>query len=398
MRILQVCPHYHPAYRFGGVVVVAHALSKALLNLGETVKVCTTALKDPNTVLDVPLDKAVWIDGAEIYYEPVTLSRYWGFSPALARRVWVESAWADVVLVHFHYQFSSVVGGVVSRVRNRPYVLFAHGSLNKAAMRSRANNRKRLYLAALESGNFRNAMFVAYQSEEERDNSVQFGNAEVVPNGINPSDFLQARERGWYRSGRPELVDKILFLYLGRLHPAKGLDVLLPAFSQLRKSCSNVHLVIAGGDERGYERRVKEMVTRHRLHHHVTLAGPVEGEIKLGLLRDADVFVLPSRSEGMSMAMLEAMYFGLPVIVSDRVGLARNIAARGCGKVVDLERPGLVDAMVELCRSASTRAMAGEAARLLVENSHTWERVATELLSKLQAGVGTLSDQDRRAP
>ena len=107
----MVSPHYVPAYHYGGALHVAHSLGKSLVSQGHEVRVCTTNLRNPTEDLAVPVDAKVLVDGVQVYYEPTVSSRYWGFSPQLARRLWLESKWADVVLIHFHYQFASLAAG-----------------------------------------------------------------------------------------------------------------------------------------------------------------------------------------------------------------------------------------------------------------------------------------------
>ena len=87
MRVLQIIPHYIPAYRFGGPQIVAHGLGKSLVGLGYSVTVCTTNMADEETDLDIPIDKSVNIDGVAIFYEPVKYFRYFGFSPRLWSRI-----------------------------------------------------------------------------------------------------------------------------------------------------------------------------------------------------------------------------------------------------------------------------------------------------------------------
>ncbi|HVF90453.1 MAG TPA: glycosyltransferase [Blastocatellia bacterium] len=383
MRILQIVSHYVPAYHYGGVLHVAHSLSKAFVAQGHDVRVCTTRLKDPSEDLDVPSGEPVDVDGARVYYEPVRLSRYWGLSPAMARRIWGQLEWADVALIHFHYQFASFIGGWASRLRKKPYVVFTHGSLNNYGVSSRSRARKHLYLRLIERSNFKGNLFTAYHSEEEMENSLRFGDGKVVPNGISPTTFSGPPPRGSFREKYPELKGRLVYLYLGRIDAGKGLDLLLPAFGKLAAARDDVHLVLAGGDERGYSSRVKEMISELDLSRRVTMTGLISGPDKLGALRDSDVYVLPSRSEGLSIAMLEAMYMGLPVIVTDRVGLWRTIQEQGCGLVVPLDRERLAEALRRMAADGN-RAEMGRKAYELVARDYTWDTIACNLVGHIR--------------
>jgi len=118
MRILQIVPHYIPAFRYGGPLKVAHALGKALVKNGHDVIVYTTNMACEDSNLDMPIDVPVKIDGVNIYYEPVLFLRYWGFSPALYKRLKKETPSADLVIVHAHYQFANWIGAYMARKRS----------------------------------------------------------------------------------------------------------------------------------------------------------------------------------------------------------------------------------------------------------------------------------------
>ena len=382
MRILMVSPHYVPAYHYGGVLHVAHSLGQSLVSQGHEVRVCTTNLRSPTEDLAAPLDTPVRVDGVQVYYEPTMGSRYWGFSPLLARRVWRESMWAEVVLIHFHYQFASLAAGWISRARGKPYVIFSHGSLNTHGLRARSRVRKLGYLKLLEQKNFAQALFTAYHSAEEMETSYRFGRCRVVPNGIDPQVFQPLPRKNYFRR-QHNLEPAMMYLFLGRIDAGKGLDLLLPAFNQLLQVSGNSHLVLAGANERGYEAQVRQMVQELGLAGRITLTGLITGQDKLAALQDADVFVLPSRSEGLSIAMLEAMYMGLPVVVTDRVGLWRQVEKNRCGLVVPYETDRLAEALKRMAAAPDRRAM-GQRGRQLVASGYTWDKIAADLVTEIK--------------
>ncbi len=168
MQLTQVISHYVPAHRFGGPLQVAHGLGKALVARGHRVSVCTTNLADTDQDLDVPLDTPIDVDGVSVYSEPTCCSRYWGFSPRLWQRANREIAKADVALVHFHYQFANWAGARLARRHQKPYALFAHGSLKKSAIMRKGRWKKRVYLKFAERLNLRNASWLFFNAPEER--------------------------------------------------------------------------------------------------------------------------------------------------------------------------------------------------------------------------------------
>jgi glycosyltransferase involved in cell wall biosynthesis len=387
MRILMVSPHYVPAYFYGGVLHVAHSLGKSLVSQGHEVRVCTTNLRNPTEDLAVPLDEPVMVDGVQVFYEPTVFSRYWGFSPRLGRRFWLESGWADVVLIHFHYQFASLAAGWISRSRGKPYVIFSHGSLNTHGLRARSRARKLGYLKLLEQKNFAKALFTAYHSAEEMETSYRFGRCRVVPNGIDPKVFQKLPKKNYFRQ-QHNLEQAMMYLFLGRIDAGKGLDLLLPAFNQLLRVAGDSHLVLAGANERGYEAQVRHLAQELGLADRITLTGLITGRDKLAALQDADVFVLPSRSEGLSIAMLEAMYMGLPVVVTDRVGLWRQVEKNRCGLVVPYDADSLAGALKQMAAAPDRRAM-GQRGRQLVASGYTWDKIARDLAAAIEGALAS---------
>jgi glycosyltransferase involved in cell wall biosynthesis len=387
MRLLMVSPHYVPAYHYGGALHVAHSLGKSLVSQGHEVRVCTTNLRNPTEDLTVPLDTPVMVDGVQVCYEPTAFSRYWGFSPRLARRLWRESKWADVVLIHFHYQFASLAAGWISRSRGKPYVIFSHGSLNTHGVRAHSRARKLCYLKLLEQKNFAQALFAAYHSAEEMDTSYRFGRCQVVPNGIDPRGFHALPRMNYFRQ-QHNLEQATLYLFLGRIDAGKGLDLLLPAFKKLLQVSGDSHLVLAGANERGYEAQVRHLAEELGLASRLTLTGLITGQDKLAALQDADVFVLPSRSEGLSIAMLEAMYMGLPVVVTDRVGLWRQVEKNGCGLVVPYDADSLGVALKRMAAAPDRQAM-GQRGRQLVASGYTWDKIARNLVAEIEEALAS---------
>lgn len=379
MKILQVCPHYMPAYVFGGVLRAVHGLSEELVRQGHEVRVVTTSMKSPEEDLAVPLSTPVPLSGLTVYYEPVRFPRYWGYSPALARQLRQQLAWADLVILNFHYQYASFIGGRLCRRAQKPYLVFAHGSLNRHRLTARGRWRKRLYLKLMEGANLRHARHLVYQSEEEAQNSLQPGNSLVLPNGLTAADCAPLPQRFC----RPAAAgtDPVL-LYLGRLDRGKGLDLLLPAFARFREDCPGARLFLAGGDERGYGRQLQQQVKELGLNEGVEFTGFVDGKEKLALFGRADIFVLPSRSDTMSIAMLEAMAKELPVLITDRVGLHRTIERERCGVVVSCDSAGLTAGMASLADPAA-RAGMGARGRALVLGHYQWRHVAARLLETI---------------
>jgi len=386
MKIVQVISHYLPAIGFGGPLHVAHGLGQALVEAGHEVIVCTTSMQGPGSNLDVPLGEVVNIDGVRVIYEPVRRGRYWGGSSRFLKRIYKEVSQADIVFTHFHYQFASMAGGWCARLHNKPHIVFTHGSLNRYGIRARHHVLKSMYLHLFEASNFKRALFTAYHSELEQQQSYALGaHAHIIPIGVDPALVAYKPIRGRFREQYPELKARFVFSYLGRLAPGKGLNLLLPAFRMLLDQGHDAHLVLIGGDERGYLDVLLQKVKALRLEQRVIFTGLLSGEDKFDALADADVFVLPSRSEGTSIVTLEAMALGLPVLISDRVGLASEVLEHECGVVIPYDEQALTQALIDMIKREDRAEMGQKAARL-VREKYDWSLIIQDLLGKIAMG------------
>lgn len=384
MRILQVVSHYVPAYRFGGPLQVAHQLGRALVAQGHEVTVCTTNQQDPRHDLVVAIDEPVDVDGVRVFYEPVVLSRKWGYSPRMAKRLANEIRENDVVLVHAHYQFAHWMGARLARREQKPYVVFAHSSLRRAALRSSSRWIKECYLRLMEWRNLKHARFIAFNAEEEMEDSLFCARGEVIPSGIDPSCFEPAPRAGLFRQAHPELEGKTCFLFLGRIDIGqKAVDQIVKGFSRIAAVRPEAHLVLAGPSEGQDAGVIRRMIEERQLTCRVTMTGLVSGAEKATLLRDADVFLLPSHFEGLSIALLEAMYFGLPVILSRHAGLCRKVERNQCGLVIEPVAESIAEAMSEMLHPERRRVL-GLKSREIVLKEHTWDKIAELLIRKLR--------------
>jgi len=381
LKILQLCPHYVPATQFGGVLRVAHALSKSLVDLGQSVEVVTTNLRDPDNFLDYEVDTPVKIDGIPVYYEPVIINKYWGLSYRLVLRCWNEIKKADIVYIHFHYQFISVIGGFICRLLKKKYIYFSHGSLNKFGIQRKNFILKSLYIKLLEKSNFQNAHFIAYHSKEEYVNSLKFGNSYIFGNGIDFSSY-QDYKKEFLTEKLPMVKNKKIILYLGRIARGKGLEFFLKVFSDFLLFNNEVHFVIAGSDERNYKKELEILIKNLNLIKHVSFLGFTEGIDKTSTLYASTLFILPSYSEGLSIAMLEAMYMRVPVLVSDQVGLAETIKEKECGFVAPLVHEIWVSELSKVFQSNLLEI--GDKARKLVENQFSWDIITKRLIERIE--------------
>ena len=196
------------------------------------------------------------------------------------------------------------------------------------------------------------------------------------------------RLRGRFRAAHPRIGDRPVVLFLGRLNFKKGIDILVHAFSEALRAAPRAHLVIAGPDG-GLRARTEAWIGAHGLRDRTTLLDMVTGPDKLALLADADLFVLPSWTENFGIAVIEALACGLPVVVSDRVNLWREVAGAGAGWVVPPAPGPTRDAIVEALRDPVRAREKGARGRDLVAERFAWTRIATRMEEVYASVAGT---------
>jgi glycosyltransferase involved in cell wall biosynthesis len=198
--------------------------------------------------------------------------------------------------------------------------------------------KKWLYWPWAEYRVLRDAQAVLFTCEQERllarssfwlyqCNEVVVGLGTSTPQG-NPEVEIQD-----FFERYPELRNKKLVLFMGRIHPKKGCDLLIDAFAKVLAQHSQWHLVIAGPDQLGWQAVLSQRAEQAGLASKITWTGMISGATKWGALRTADAFVLPSHQENFGIAVAEALAVGLPILMSDKVNIWREVRADGAGVV-----------------------------------------------------------------
>jgi glycosyltransferase involved in cell wall biosynthesis len=331
------------------------------------------------------------VEEAVTYHYFPRQTRFYGVSWPLGR--WLARHVRDYDLVHVHalFSFTSVPAAYWAARAGVPYVVRPLGTLNRWGMERRRPWLKRLSFSIIERRILRGAARIHYTSEQERIEAAEVGlnrHQAVVPLGIDLAPFAELPARGWLRQRASGWAGRPVALFLSRLDPKKGLDLLLAAFARARAQRPDLALVIAGSGDAGFERGVRRDATRLGLGDSVYWAGFLSGTEKLAALADADLFVLPSYSENFGVAAVEAMAAGLPVVISDRVGIHREVAAARAGVVVPCERELLADALLRVASDASLRAELGARAQDLVRRRFSIQAMTVAVATMYEEVLG----------
>jgi glycosyltransferase involved in cell wall biosynthesis len=285
---------------------------------------------------------------------------------------------ASGVHIHGIWETHCLMTALAARACKRPYIISAHGMLEEWALRHK-RLKKALYATLVETRNLQRAACLRALSIDEVNDYRRLGLTApiaLVPGGVDV-DRTYSPELFWARY--PHLRQKRVVLFLGRLHVKKGLNLLLESWAVVSKEARDLHLVIAGPDSEGTLASLERMVDELKLRSSVTFAGMLTGEHKWSALAAGSLFVLPSYSEGFSIAVLEALAARLPVLVTVPCHIP-EVATHDCGWVIDPALQPLEHALQEfLSLSPSDATQMGTRGRELVRRRFAWSVVGSQM-------------------
>ncbi|TVQ09917.1 MAG: glycosyltransferase [Leptolyngbya sp. DLM2.Bin27] len=391
MRVLQIIPSISPVY--GGPSQMVRGFAQGLAAAGAEVTILTTNANGDSGQLPlaVPLGLPLPEENYTVRYFACSPWRRYKFSLGLLR--WLSQHAYEYDLAHIHALFSplSTAAAWAARRRGLPYVLRPLGTLDPADLQKK-KRLKQLYGRLLEAPNLAGAAALHFTSPIEAAVSHRFGVTTtdwVIPLGVQPPPAVTVAERQQILVQLGIPLDRPIVLYLSRLDPKKGLDLLLPALEQLATQGLDFHLVLAGGNPQdpAYEQAIARQVKAGVLGDRTSLTGFVTGPTKAALLQAADLFVLPSYYENFGIAVAEAMAAGVPVVVSKGVYIWPDIAASGSGWVCELTVEGLAQSLIEALTDPHQRQIRGQQAQVYTKGCYEWGAIAHQTLAAYETVI-----------
>jgi len=324
MKILQVIPYFAP--KWGGDVNVCYSLSKELSKRGHDVTIVTTDF-------GYDLDYARSLGTVEVIpFKRVANLGLFIYSPEM--KGWLRSNISKYDIVHLHCfrSYQNHAASSCAKEFNVPYVLQPHGTLPRVID---MKGLKQIYDVVWGNEILWDAEEIIALTSTEAEQATMMGvkenNVHVVANGIDLSQWEDAPLPGEFRTLYNIPPSMRVILYLGRLHPIKGVDLLIRAFGIVSTEQDNCMLAIVGPDDGslpGLKRITKEL----NLFDKVLFTGPLYGKNKSAAYSDSDIYVLPSHHEAFPITVLEAWAFKKPVIVTENCGIKDLV--RGSGLIV----------------------------------------------------------------
>lgn len=361
----------------GGTSEVVPRLCRALKTCGHEVTLAVAHAGD----ISEAASKAI-ASGVEYRAFPrLRHPRELAISPVFSREVKPLIADADIIHLHACWMYPPWVAGWAAQRQGKPYLMMPHGSLNPEALR-RSRWKKKIVGMMIERPLMRRADGIVATSESEAEGIRAYGvngRIHIMPIGLDWQDIDCGTRNDCLLQKLGCDVRKKHLLYLSRISPGKGLGMLADAWGRINHV--GWQLLIVGPDDRGYTDVVRGIYRDYIAEGSVMISGPIYGKDKFDLLKSADAFVLPTRSENWSIAVAEAMAARLPVVCTK--GAPWDCIEKvNAGKWVDISSDGIamgLECIMNL--TDDERHSMGERGRMWVEQNLNWDVIVKNLVA-----------------
>ncbi|MEY2538757.1 MAG: hypothetical protein QOG67_2497 [Verrucomicrobiota bacterium] len=379
LKILQILPTLDPSV--GGVAPAVIALSRGLVSRGHDVHLL--ALDDPG---------APWLAsiGLRVHAIGRGLTSY-QYSRSLLPWLRRHGGDYDRVIVNGLWQYPNLAVWRHFAGSAIPYYVFPHGMLDPWFKRTYPlkHLKKWCYWPWAEYRVLRDSAAVIFTSEEERTEAAEsfwlYSYREKVSSlGIQTPPATTSNVKELFKQKFPQIRDRRMLLFLGRLHPKKGCDVAIEALAN-SKGAEKVMLALAGPDQIGWEQELRALAARVGVEPNVIFTGMLTGEMKQSALVNADALILPSHQENFGMAVVEALAVGVPVLISNRINIWREIETDQAGYVDNDDLAG-TKSLIErwINTDSAQRDLMRTAARRCFANRFEIDRAVDSLLNILE--------------
>lgn len=366
MRILEIIGSADPSH--GGAIEGLLRLCGARIRRGLETHIATLDAPDEPWIQNCPVQ--IFALGTGPSRRAFPWQRY-GYTPRLVPWLRAHAGDYDIVVVNGLWNYSSLAARRVLPGSSVPYVVFTHGMLDPWFRRNNPTKHwaKQMLWLVSEGPLLADARGVLFTTEDEmalaknafwpyrlQGRVVGYGTADIAGN--------PELQKAAFRRAVPALGDKPFLLFLGRIHPKKGCDILVEAFARVAADHPGMHLVMAGPDPDGLRATIEQAVPANEVAGRIHWPGMLSGDVKWGALRDCTALVLPSHQENFGVVVAEALAAGRPVLLSDKVNIWREVKAATAGIICSDDIEGVSRALSEfLSLPADVTTKMGHAAR-----------------------------------
>jgi glycosyltransferase involved in cell wall biosynthesis len=380
VKALHVIPAVAP--RYGGPSHAVFEMCRALESAGTQVLIATTDADGPDRIA-ASHGKEIEFQGQPSIFFRKQWSEAFKYSRPLARWLVGHVKNYDVVHIHAVFSHSCLAAAAAARFKGVPYIVRPLGTLDPWSMRQKPFRKRAMWNLGVGTM-LREAAAIHYTATDEKnlaEQSLGLQRGVVIPLGIDQTYFESLEPDKLFRDNHPELNDSPYVLALCRLHPKKGLELLIDTFLDLTKTSTNNNwkLVLAGDGEPSYVASLKVRANQNGGSESIIFAGWLSGDEKRSALQNASLLALPSHQENFGICVVEAMACGVPVLISPHVNLSSDVKRSDSGWIAELDPTEFKKILSEVISSDDERSRRGLAGREFARNEFHWPVLADRI-------------------
>lgn len=382
MKIVHVIGSYDPAK--GGPQAVIVRLAAAQAALGHSVIIVSYSDEDVNRRAAKAAETIPHFDKVQTLLLPMPDLREMLLGSRSAKAMAQLIRAADIVHLHGVWETNLLRASMLCRRFRVPYCICCCGMLDVWSMQQRSW-KKKLALALAFRRMLDGAAFIQALNRDEIELMRPLGlkpPSLIIPNGIFLNE-VEGDASGANNATLEKLPNRRFILFLSRLHYKKGLDILADAYRRIAPILPDVDLVVAGPDG-GAEHDFRAQISQYGLEKRVHLVGGLYGPDKIAALKRAACFCLPSRQEGFSVAITEALACGVPVVITDACHFP-EVAEAEAGVVCAVDAEAVAAGLMQILDDPTRAVWMGEAGHKLVRDNYTWPRIAAQTIDAYQS-------------
>lgn len=381
IRVLNVIASVDPAY--GGPVQGLRNSASIYQNQGIETEVVSLDMPDSPHLAAFPF---------KVHAIGHWFKRY-PYTPKLAKWIIENAHRYDAAIVHGLWNHASASGGRALSRAGLPYVVFAHGMMDPWFRTAYPTKHlaKQIYWWLWQGRVLSKAKAVLFTAEDEQKlaKGEFLGHAykgQVIAYGASSADIDEtANGPSAFRAAVPSLGLSPYLLFISRIHPKKGVDILIEAFSAISADQPDLHLVVAGPDQSGLVAGLSERAIELGIASRVHFPGMLTGAAKWGAFIGAEAFVLPSHQENFGIVVAEALGVGCPTIITDKINIWREIEREGAGIISSDTVEGFTAALKKwACLDQGSRQKLVTGSKLCYQDNFLPETAANALAAKLK--------------
>lgn len=377
MKILHTVTSFGKAsYGLGSISM---GLAKAQLDLGEDVYVWSSDSEDDvkwaSNTYGIPTERLLGFPSNM----PII-----NFSSIELKKALKDKSF-DIIHQHSLWTSQSLITSIL-RKNGAKTCIAAHGTLSEFSLK-KSKIKKDIVLGLFEGKNLRESQVLHATSEYEIEDFRKLGLTNpiaYIDNGIG-SHILDKKGNGILFKEKYNIpLEKKVLLYLSRITPKKGLDMLLPAIAEVEKQFDDWVLVIVGNNEFDYQTEVEKIIKKLNLQDKIFIIEPQMGDAKFDAFDASNFFILPSYSEGSPMVVVDALAYGLPVITT-KSSSWQDLNEYQSGFWVDIDKNAIKVALQEMVKlSSEDLNRYSENAKKMVMQKYLWDEIAKKTISMYQ--------------